>query len=371
MKQYIARTNTGHGIIVHHQHQWQEPKLTALPESPRKPRFGFDTLTKSRRRLVAVMLALLLIGGVTGFYVSQISFPKIVRPVLAQGFRDYTLVAQPKDIQVTPGPPGATWHAWTYNGTVPGPILKAKVGEILRITLVNNLNLKHSVHTHLAPYRFEFDGSQANVITGTGAAGMVAPGQQYTYEFQLTAAGLFYYHCHSSDGGRMINEHMLQGLYGVIVVDEPDAQPIRDNAIFMGEIGFDVTGLGASPYVMNGLGIPGGEMTLEQIFASRGIQGVLDQFNKTLPAFNATVGETIRFHIVNIGNQQHSFHLHGINMVSQLYFPGRVWPANVIQLVSGGADSIIIRPQYAGVWLFHCHVVQHADLGMIGVLQVV
>lgn len=324
------------------------------------------------------MLALLLIGGVTGFYVSQITFPKIVRPVLAQGFRDYTLVAQPKDIAVAPGPDSimgtgddTIWHAWTYNGTIPGPILKAKVGEILRITLANNLNLKHSVHTHLAPYRFEFDGSQANVITGTGAAGMVAPGQQYTYEFQLTAAGLFYYHCHSSDGGRMINEHMLQGLYGAIVVDEPDAQPIRDNAIFMAEIGFDVTGSGASPYVMNGLGIPGGERTLEQIFASSGIQGVLDQFNKTLPAFNATVGETIRFHIVNIGNQQHSFHLHGINMVSQLYFPGRVWPANVIQLVSGGADSIIIRPQYAGVWLFHCHVVQHADLGMIGVLQVV
>jgi len=320
------------------------------------------------------MLALLLIGGVTGFYVSQISFPKIVRPVLAQGFRDYTLVAQPKDIQVTPGPPGATWHAWTYNGTVPGPILKAKVGEILRITLVNNLNLKHSVHTHLAPYRFEFDGSQANVITDTGAAGMVPAGQQYTYEFQLTAAGLFYYHCHSSDGGRMINEHMLQGLYGVIVVDEPDAPPIRDNAIFMGEIGFDITadpGAAVPSLVMNGLGIPGGERTLEQIFETSQLPGVVAQFNKTLLAFGASVGETIRFHIVNIGNLIHSFHLHGINMVSQLYFPGRIWPANVIQLVPGGADSIIIRPQYAGVWLFHCHVVSHADAGMIGVLNVV
>lgn len=325
------------------------------------------------------MLALLLIGGVTGFYVSQISFPKIVRPVLAQGFRDYTLVAQPKDIAVAPGPDNVMgtgddtiWHAWTYNGTVPGPILKAKVGEILRITLVNNLNLKHSVHTHLAPYRFEFDGSQANVITGTGAGGMVAPGQRYTYEFPLTAAGLFYYHCHSSDGGFGINEHIRQGLYGAIVVDEPDAPSVRDNAIFMGEIGpgSQITGSGAPTFIMNGLGIPGGEKTLEQIFASGGLTAVVNQFNKTLLAFKANVGETIRFHIVNIGNIEHSYHLHGINMVSQLYFPGRIWPANVIPLVSGAADSVIIRPQYAGVWLFHCHVVSHADLGMIGVLIV-
>ncbi len=325
------------------------------------------------------MLALLLIGGVTGFYVSQISIPKIIRPALAQGFRDYTLVAQSKDIAVAPGPDGnmgtsddTIWHAWTYNGTVPGPILKAKVGEILRITLVNNFpNLKHSVHTHLAPYPFDFDGSQANVITGIGAAGMVAPGQSFTYEFQLTASGLFYYHCHSSDGGHSISDHILQGLYGTIVVDEPDAAPVRDNAIFMGEMGFDVTGQGAPSFIMNGLGIPGGEMTLERIFASGGLTAVVNQFNKTLLAFEARVGETIRFHIVNIGNLDHSFHLHGINMVSQLYFPGRVWPVNVIPLVSGAADSVIIRPQYEGVWLFHCHVVSHADAGMIGVMHVI
>jgi len=323
------------------------------------------------------MLALLLIGGVTGYYASQITFPRIIIPALAQGYRDYVLVAQAKDIAVAPGPDNVMgtgddtiWHAWTYNGTVPGPILKAKVGEILRITLINNLNLKHSVHTHLAPYSFENDGSQANVITGLGTGGIVAPSFSYTYQFQLTAAGMFYYHCHSSDGGHEIYKHILQGLYGVIVVDEADAPPVRDNAVFMAEIGFDVTGTGAPPFIMNGLGIPGGEMALEQIFASNGLQGVVGQFNKTLLAFHANVGETIRLSIVNIGNLDHSFHLHGINMVSQLYFPGRVWPVNVIPLVSGAGDSVIIRPQYAGVWLFHCHVVSHADLGMIGVLQV-
>ncbi len=324
------------------------------------------------------MVLILLVGGLAGYYASQISFPQVIRPALAQGTRDYTLVVQQKDIAVAPGSDkvmgtsdDTVWHAWTYNGTVPGPTLKGKVGEILRVTLINNLNLNHSLHTHLAPYSFENDGSQANVLTGIGAGSMVSPGRSYTYQFQLTEAGLFYYHCHSSDGGYMINQHMLQGLYGAVVVDKPDAPVVRDNTIFMAEIGFNIAGTGAPTFIMNGLGIPGGETTLEQTFSTSGLTGVVDQFNKTVPAFKANVGETIRLHIVNIGNFYHSFHLHGTNMVSQWYFPGRIWPANVVQLVPGAADSVIIQPQYAGVWLFHCHVVSHADAGMIGVFQVV
>ncbi len=320
------------------------------------------------------MLALLLVGGVTGFYVSQISFPKIIRPALAQGFRDYTLEVQPKDIVVAQG---ATWHAWTYNGTVPGPMLKAKVGEILRVTVINrDTTLKHSFHTHIAPYNFTYDGSQANVIAGIGAGGMVPPnGGTYLFEFQLTTAGLFYYHCHSSDGGYQINEHMLRGLYGAIVIDEPDAPQYRDIPIFMAERAgpVDITPGGSTPatFILNGFGIPGGEMTLEQKFASGGLPAVAAEFNRTVLAYSTPVGIAIRLHIVNIGNQYHSFHLHGINMVSQWYFPGRIWPANVVQLVSGAADSVLITPQYTGLWLFHCHVVIHADLGMIGILQVV
>ncbi len=371
---HIARTDTGRNIIVQHQHRWQESELTATPELPKKSALSFDSITKSRKRLVAVMLTLLLVGGVTGFYVSQISFPRIIRPALAQGVRAYTLEVKPTDITVAQG---STWHAWTYNGSVPGPTLKGKVGEILQVTVINkDTSLKHSFHTHLAPYRFEYDGSQANVIDGRGAGGMVPPnGGIYLYEFQLTAAGLFYYHCHSSDGGHPINEHMLRGLYGAIIVDEPDAAQIRDIPIFMAERAgpVDTVPGGTTPatFIMNGFGIPGGEMTLEQIFASGGLGAVAAEFNKTVLAYSTFVGTSIRLHIINIGNLDHSFHLHGTNVVSQWYFPGRIWPANVVQLVPGAADSVVITPQYTGLWLFHCHVVSHADAGMIGVLQVV
>jgi FtsP/CotA-like multicopper oxidase with cupredoxin domain len=51
-------------------------------------------------------------------------------------------------------------------------------------------------------------------------------------------------------------------------------------------------------------------------------------------------------------------------------FPGRIWPANVVSLLPGAADRIVVTPTEPGVWLFHCHVVRHADDGMIGVFVV-
>ncbi len=210
-------------------------KMGQPTNMPGRSKFSIDFFTNSRRRFFATVVLILLIGGVAGYYLPR-NLPQIIRPALAQGQRNYTLVIQGADIQEGSN---AVWHAWTYNGTVPGPTLHAKVGEILQVTVINNLNLHHSFHTHLAPYSFDNDGSQANVITNVGAAGMIAPnGGSYVYQFQLTEAGLFYYHCHSSDGGYMINQHILQGLYGAIVVDKPDQPPVRDNTIFMAEIGF-------------------------------------------------------------------------------------------------------------------------------------
>ncbi len=199
---------------------------------------------------------------------------------------------------------------------------------------------------------------------------MIAPGASYTYVFHPSQPGVYYYHCHSAAGDKMISQHIAQGLYGAIVIEAPDEAPVRDEAVFMAERGFDIDGSGAPTYVMNGKGIPGGEHALEQIYAEEGLDGVVAQFGKTVPMFSAKVGETLRLSIVNIGDQIHSFHLHGINMVSVDLLPGRIHPANVVQLVPGGADRILITPTNPGVWLFHCHVVLHADMGMIGVLVV-
>lgn len=282
--------------------------------------------------------------------------------------RHYTLIIEGADIQEGPT---AVWHAWTYNGTVPGPTLYAYIGDTIIVTVYNHLNLIHSFHTHLVNYNFSSDGSQANVIAGIGAGSMIAPGQSYTYYFNATYAGIFFYHCHSSDEFP-ISYHMAQGLYGVIMVDDPLHKPkiADDFVVTMGELGPQVTGTGAAPYIMDGIGFPGGEPALMNLFASQGISGVEAQINKTLLTFEAKVGETIRFDVIDVGELVHSFHLHDAEIISEFADPGQPVPDAVLGLEPGTADSVLVTLTQPGIFLFHCHVVEHADAGMIGILIV-
>ncbi len=316
---------------------------------------------------VAALAIGLLIGIAIGYTFYQTDLAPFLAPrVTAGAVREFKLSVQ--ESVITMGG-GVVWNAWTFNGTVPGPTIRAKAGDTIRIKVTNNLDLIHSLHTHLAPYVFESDGSQANIIAGKGQGAMIPPKATYTYEFHTSTPGLFYYHCHSADGHLRIVDHILQGLYGAIIVDDVEAPPAKDFIIFMAEVGHKVTGK-APPYLLNGKGIPGGEHTLEELFKSQGFAAVAAQLNVSVLAFKAKIGETIRLHVINIGDQIHSFHLHGMTLTSQGYFPGRAWPANVVQLLPGAAETVLITPTYEGLWLFHCHVVSHADQGMIGVLIV-
>jgi len=282
--------------------------------------------------------------------------------------RYYTLIIEGANIQEGPD---AVWHAWTYNGTVPGPTLYAYVGDRIIVTVYNHLDLIHSFHTHLVNYNFSYDGSQANVIAGIGAGSMIAPGQNYTYYFNATYAGIFFYHCHSSDKFP-ISYHMAQGLYGIIMVDDPLHKPkiADDFVVTMGELGPQVTGTGAAPYIMDGIGFPGGEPGLMNLYASQGFSGVAATINKTLLTFEAKVGETIRFDVIDVGELVHSFHLHDAEIISEFANPGQPVPDAVLGLEPGTADSVLVNLTQPGIFLFHCHVVEHADAGMIGILIV-
>jgi len=282
--------------------------------------------------------------------------------------RAYTLEIVPKDITYGKG---AVWHAWTFNGSVPGPILRVTVGERLRVRVVNRHTLTHSFHTHLTDYVFQHDGSQANIITGKGmgAMTMIPPGGEHTYEFQPTTPGIYYYHCHSADGGLHITQHIHQGLYGAIIVEAANEPPMRQEVLFMGEIGHVVEGE-VPDYIMNGLGLPGGEAALEAVFHKKGFPGVAEQLNKTVPAFTVKVNEPIKLHVINIGDDIHTFHAHSVAHVSLGVLNGRPWPANVLPLAPGAADTLLVKFKQPGLWLFHCHVVFHADKGMIGVFSV-
>lgn len=314
--------------------------------------------------IVIALLIMSFIGGVIAApgIAKLPTGPSIIPTAIAQNVREYTLFVEPK--QLTVG--DKTWEVWTYNGTVPGPTLNGKVGEILRITLINKHNLTHSIHTHLRGYKFEMDGSQANIIAGKGAGSMVPPGGKYVYEYPLTTPNIYYYHCHSSDGGRPIAFHIRMGLYGAIIVDEPDRPPAKEFVLFYAE------GQPGSPapFVINNRGVPGGEPTLLDIFKQKGFAGVAEQLNVTVTAFKVSKGDVVRFHVINIGDLFHSHHHHGFEHRSVRTLNGDAWAAAVLPLMPGQADTLEFRATEAGIWLIHCHVVSHADAGMIALLIV-
>lgn len=317
-------------------------------------------------RGVAIALAFTAIGATATVFFQNLDIPSALPSATAQGgqLRHFDLDIVPTDIDMGEG---ATWHAWTYNGTVPGPTLTATVGDVIEVTVRNKHNLTHSFHTHLSPYALESDGSQLNTITGIGGMAMIPPGGEYTYRFVANEAGLYYYHCHSADGGRPISAHMAQGLYGSIIVKSREEAPIRDEVIMMAERGFSATS-GAPYYLMNGKAIPGGEHHLEEIFLEHGIEGVQQHLGTTIPMISAKVGEPVRVNVVNIGDAVHTFHMHAMTA----YDPatGRPVPAQVLGLTPGEVGRFVVTPAQPGIWLFHCHVVNHADAGMIGVFVV-
>lgn len=320
---------------------------------------------------LVVVLSLMLGAGILGAAITTAVIG--LGKATAQTVREYTLEIVPTDIDYGGG---NVWHAWTFKladqpkGTVPGPALTVTVGEKLRVRVRNRHNLVHSFHTHLSHYTLENDGSQLNIISGRGPGAMIPPGGEYVYEFEPTEPGIYYYHCHSADGGLMISQHIKQGLYGAIIVKAKDEPPIRDEVIFMSEIGHETEGDMVPPFIMNGLGLPGGEHRLEEIFHQQGLAGVQAQLGKTVPLIKARVGEPIRLHVINIGDVIHSFHMHHASHVSIGALQGRPWPANVVPLVPGAADTLRVVFTEPGLWLFHCHVVSHADAGMIGLFAV-
>lgn len=350
------------GTTLHHLHHLAGPEAGGVVPPP--------------SRDASLMFMDLLMGGPLAAEAARmvaaqvhaaqpVTQPKVYREGTAT-VREYTLELAEKVIDFGGG---NIWTAWAYNRTVPGPTLRVQVGETLRVRVINRLDRVHSFHTHLSYYPIEYDGSQANIITGKGTGAMIPPGKEYVYQYKPDRAEVVYYHCHAADKDFAINQHILQGEYGFIVVEDPKARAVREEVLVMAESGRLQKGK-VPPFVMNGLGIPGGELALEDIFKQKGLPGIVEQLGKTVPFFKMKVGESMKLHVVNLGNLDHSLHIHEIPLVSLGVLNGRPWPGEILPLVSGAMDTLQISFRYPGIWLFHCHVVSHADAGMIGVFIV-
>ena len=149
--------------------------------------------------------------------------------------REYRLVAQDREIEVAQG---VTYAAWTYNGTVPGPVLRATEGDIFRVEFRNQGSHPHTIHFHgIHPANMD------------GVFEIVPPGRSFTYEFEAHPYGMHLYHCHATP----LKKHIEKGLYGALIIDPPEPRPPASELVMVMN-GYDTDGDGENNfYTVNGL----------------------------------------------------------------------------------------------------------------------
>ena len=229
-----------------------------------------------------------------------------------------------------PNPPSSSADA----GLIPGPLLRARVGDSLRVHFKNMDTLRrvpHSMHFHGVHYAPSSDGAYVPGFSGGDAK--VMPGHAWTY--RLTAgsdsAGVWPYHDHSTSMDDSING----GMFGMLsILGHHDRAPDRE---------------------------------FEVVFSQFGSFMAIDgrAFVGNTPIFRAKVGQLVQWDVMGMGSDFHTFHVHGHRWIGP---GGRPTDTQTV----GPAESFRFRwrEDAPGTWLYHCHVEGHMMAGMIGLYRV-
>src|SRR5687767_11754928 len=143
---------------------------------------------------------------------------------------EVTLTAELVEVEVAPG---KRVHAWTYNGGLPGPLIKARVGDRVMVHFTNELAEATTVHWHGVRVPIEMDG-----VPGISQPA-VKQGEKFTYDFVVRDAGLYWYHPHVMSAAQV-----GYGLYGPLLVEDPnDGVGVEDQlTLVLSDIGFNAKG---------------------------------------------------------------------------------------------------------------------------------
>ena len=261
------------------------------------------------RARVALLIALsLLFAGCVSL--AQSTFP-------ASPVKEFHLEAVEKEIELHPG---KRVKAWTYNGELPGPLIRVTEGDLVRVHFTNNHTLPHTIHFHGA-HPFAMDGDDAQAV---------APGETFTYEFRAGPAGAYVYHCHVDTP-----LHVPMGLYGQLIVDPKHGWPGDpvDKELFALFSDWNPRhNATAETYLFNGKAFPSTE------------------------ALQVDEGDRVRVFMSSMSDFPVAGHLHG-------YLPRQVWPAehpiDVVPLAHAETRVIAFTADNPGAWMFHDHYEQH------------
>ena len=185
------------------------------------------------------------------------------------------LSARIADVEIA----GTHVQAWTYNGGIPGPLIRARVGDRLIVHFTNDLPQPTTVHWHGVRVPIEMDG-----VPGISQP-EVTRGQSFTYDFLVRDAGLYWYHPHVMSAAQV-----GFGLYGALLVEDPgDTVGISDElTLVLSDIGFDKKGRLESPDSGGSAGM---------VFGREGEYLLVNGKNR--PVLKARAGAPQRWRIVN------------------------------------------------------------------------
>jgi YVTN family beta-propeller protein len=258
--------------------------------------------------------------------------------ILEDGVKVFELTARPVLWNILDG---VTVTAWTYNGTVPGPLIRVTEGDQVRVVFTNELPEATTVHFH--------GNTLINVMDGVPniTQNPIEPGETFTYEFTAGPSGTFWYHSHLDT-----DIQIGLGLYAPLIIDpvEP-ATPVPD---------VDVTLMLSEWRVVDGLTYPAMPMEGAEpnYFTING-----RSFPLTEP-INVQVGQRVRIRFINAGQFVHPMHTHGTSF-QIVATDGHPVP-DIAQLTK---DTVAVSPgeRYdiefvatePGLWAVHCHVLHH------------
>jgi FtsP/CotA-like multicopper oxidase with cupredoxin domain len=288
-------------------------------------------------KVVSIYTAQLENGPNTKGVGNQLLTPK----VLPDGTKEFHLTAELANWEVSPG---KTVRAWTFNGTVPGPMIKTNVGDHVRIVLDNKLPMSTAIHWHGLEVPVQMDG----VPDVTQKA--VKPGRQFVYEFTTSKPEMGMYHSHQDAQVQVPN-----GMLGVFQVGDvalpPNTGPVTQTV----------------PMVLNDAGVVGLSLNGKS-------------FPATAPVI-AHVGDWVEINYFNEGLQIHPMHLHGLPqlVIGEDGYPlPAPYTVDTLSIAPGQRFTTLVHVtadflgpnNTPGIWAFHCHILSHAESpnGMFGMV---
>ena len=256
---------------------------------------------------------------------------QLLAPRLEKGTKVYDLTASVVQWEVEAG---RRVEAWTYNGVIPGPQIRVREGDRVRINLKNELPESTVIHFH----GLELPNDQDGVPFITQPP--IKPGTSYTYEFTVPNSGSHMYHSHHNAA-----KQVGLGLLGAFVVEPKNksAEPKVDVDYVL------ILNDGAHGYTFNGKSFPATEPIV------------------------AKLGQKVRIRYMNEGMMIHPMHLHGMHqtVIAKDGWPlSNPWKCDTLNIAPGERWDVIVNCNNPGTWAFHCHILPHAesDRGMFGMV---